>query len=214
MFDGTQTEVINMNKELLKLNLQHFGDGSDDPTEEPEHDDKDMDKGDDKKSGDDKPEKMLTQEEFESALKARLARERRKQEEEDERKKKEAEQARLEGEGKYKELLETYQTELAQMKAKEAERERHAEIVAILKGHGFDDKDADKHATRIGKYVSDDDDLESEIKDYASDFKAASTVDPSAGYGDKGSHKHKDDEDYGQDVLDRVKGLSRTKFGK
>src|SRR5699024_8086358 len=117
-------------------------------------------------------------------------------------------------EGKYKELLETYQTDLAQMKAKEAERERHAEIVAKLKGHGFNDKDADKHATRIGKYVSDDDDLESEIKDYASDFKAASTVDPSAGYGDKGSHKPKDDEDYGQDVLDRVKGLSRTKFGK
>src|SRR5699024_4690588 len=165
MFDGTQTEVINMNKELLKLNLQHFGDGSDDPTNEPEHDDKDMDKGDDKKSDDGKPEKMLTQAEFESALKARLARERRKQEEEDERKKKEAQKERVKEEGKYKELFYTYKTELVQMKVREAECERYAERVAKLKGHGCNDKDADKNITRIGKYVSDDIELESEIKD-------------------------------------------------
>src|SRR5699024_12409423 len=146
MFHRTLTDVSKTNNELMNLHPQHFGDGSDHPPNEPEHADKDMDKGDDKKSDDGKTEKMLTQAEFESALKARLARERRKQEEEDERKKKEAEQARLKEEGKYKELLETYQTEMAQMKAKEAKRERHADLVAKRKGHGFNDKDADKHA--------------------------------------------------------------------
>lgn len=195
-------------QDLLKLNLQHFADDGegDGEGEEVTPDEKKQTESEPDGDGTNKQEeRTFTQAELDEILSKRLAREKKKAEEE-------AEEKRLKEQNEFKSLYEKSQEKIKEYERKEAERVRLETIVSKLKEHGFSDEQAQKHSSRINKLADDDESLEDEIKDYVSDFKSANTIEPSAGFGKKGEHKYEEDEEYGKNTLERVRGLSKTQY--
>lgn len=156
-------------------------------------------------------EKTFTQAELDEIIKNRLAQEKRTREREIEKAREAEEKKRLEENDEFKELYDKAQAKLAEYDAREAQRERQETIVSKLKEHGFSDEQATKHAERVSKFVSDDT-MDDEIREYADDFKTANTVDPSAGFGRSKKAEPQSDEEYGQNMLDRVRGLTKTQY--
>ena len=157
-------------------------------------------------------EKLFTQAELEQKIRERLAREKRKAEREIEEARREAERQKNEEDGNYKELYESLQTELSALKEEKALQERHDDLVSRLKKLGLNDEQASKGANRLSKYVTDDD-IDTEVADYADDIKNANIVDPSPGVvGNRKVPTPQDDADYGNKMLEAVRGLKRTKF--
>ena len=209
---------MTINNDFLKLNLQFFAEeganggaadgGSDDDKQTP--DEPADDKKPDNDGGDD--EKKFTQAEFEAKLKERLARKDRQLEEERKAAEEEAERKRLEEQGEYKTLLEKANERIAEFEAKEAARERREKVVDALKTQGLTDEQANKHAKWVEKSIESDDDIEAVASEYASEFKTDTYADPSAGYGKPKKAEPQSDENYGQEVLDRVRGLTKTQY--
>lgn len=155
-------------------------------------------------------EAKFTQADIDKLITERLSRERKKFEREQKEREDEIVKARQEEEGDFKSLYEDTVNELNNLKHQQAERERLASIQAQLKEHGLSDEQAAKGAKRLN-HLSDED-LESELLDYANDFKTATTVDAQAGFGQSKKPKAKIDEEDFTDLVDSVRHLTRTKF--
>lgn len=200
-------------RKFIPLNLQYFAEGDVDPNEEEVkktdevNEAEKADKTDSKEEPTDKKEDVitLTQAELNKIITDRLARDRKAKEEED------AEKA-LKEQGEYKELYEQSLQSIAEMKAEKAKTERDAEIVSSLKGQGLTDEQVQAHFKWVEKSVGEEDSIEEVVKEYVSNFKVDTSVDPSGGFGATQKPKPKDDENIGQELLDRARAHTKVKL--
>lgn len=203
--------------ELLKSNLQFFAEeGADDgaPTPSEDEDKKtEVDVVDEEdESEKEGEEKLFTQAELEEKVKARLARERRKQDEERQKEAEKAEADRLEKQGEFKELLEKERAKVAEFEKKEAQQEKRNKIVEEFKTHGLNQEQAESKVKWVEKAIETDDDIKEVVSEFAGEFKTETYAEPSAGFGKTKKAEPQDDEEYGQKMLDRVRGLTKTKY--
>jgi len=206
-----------MRDDSLKLKLQFFAekDVDDDASKSSAEDvdNKDNETGDgDKQSEKQSEEKTFTQAELEQILADRLARADRKREQAEQKAKDEAEKKRLEEQGEYKALLEKTQAQLAEYEQKEQQRVKTEKIVAEFKKHGLSQEQAEGKVKWVENAIEDDDQIESVVSEFANEFKTETYADPSAGFGKTKTPEPQDDEEYGQKMLDRVRGLTKTKY--
>lgn len=212
-----------INNDFLKLNLQFFAEdgadggapdgGSDDDKQTPDEpaDDKKPDNdgkdggGDSGGEGGSNNEDMIPKSEVNRIVQDRLARDRKEREDA-------AEAKRLADQGEYKKLLDKANARIAEFEAEEAAKERREKVVDALKTQGLTEEQANKHAKWVEKSIESDDDIEAVASEYASEFKTDTYADPSAGYGKSKKAEPQSDENYGQEVLDRVRGLTKTQY--
>lgn len=200
-------------RKFIPLNLQYFAGGDVDPnkgevekTIEVKQTDE-VNKTEPKEEPTDKKEDVitLTQAELNKIITDRLTRDRKAKEEED------AEKA-LKEQGEYKELYEQSMQSIAEMKAEKAKAERDAEIVKTLKSQGLNDEQVQAHFKWVEKSVGEEDSIEEVVKEYVSNFKVDTSVDPSGGFGATQKPKPKDDENIGQELLDRARAHTKVKL--
>lgn len=206
-------------RKFIPLNLQYFAGGDVDPnkgevkktieakkTDEVKQTDE-VNKTEPKEEPTDKKEDVitLTQAELNKIITDRLTRDRKAKEEED------AEKA-LKEQGEYKELYEQSMQSIAEMKAEKAKAERDAEIVKTLKSQGLNDEQVQAHFKWVEKSVGEEDSIEEVVKEYVSNFKVDTSVDPSGGFGATQKPKPKDDENIGQELLDRARAHTKVKL--
>lgn len=200
-------------RKFIPINLQYFAEGDVDPNEE------EVKKTDEIKEIDKVPETepqeeptdkkedviTLTQAELNKIITDRLARDRKAKEEEDAKK-------ALKEQGEYKELYEQSQQTIAEMKAERAKAERDAEIVRTLKSQGLTDEQVESHFKWVEKSVGEEDSIEDVVKEYVSNFKVDTSVDPSGGFGATQKPKPKEDENIGQELLARARAHTKVKL--
>lgn len=200
-------------RKFIPLNLQYFAKGDVDPNEE------EVKKTDEVKQTDevketgtqeeptDKKEDVitLTQAELNKIITDRLARDRKAKEEEDAKK-------ALKEQGEYRELYEQSQQTIAEMKAERAKAERDAEIARTLKSQGLTDEQVESHFKWVEKSVGEEDSIEDVVKEYVSNFKVDTSVDPSGGFGATQKPKPKEDENIGQELLARARAHTKVKL--
>ena len=200
-------------RKFIPINLQYFAEGDVDPNEE------EVKKTDEIKEIDKVPETepqeeptdkkedviTLTQAELNKIITDRLARDRKAKEEEDAKK-------ALKEQGEYKELYEQSQQKIAEMEAERAKAERDAEIIKSLKSQGLTDEQVESHFKWVEKSVGEEDSIEDVVKEYVSNFKVDTSVDPSGGFGATQKPKPKEDENIGQELLARARAHTKVKL--
>ena len=200
-------------RKFIPINLQYFAEGDVDPkgeevkqTDEVKETDK-VPETEPQEEPTDKKEDVitLTQAELNKIITDRLARDRKAKEEEDAKK-------ALKEQGEYKELYEQSQQVIAEMKAERAKAERDAEIVRTLKSQGLTDEQVESHFKWVEKSVGEEDSIEDVVKEYVSNFKVDTSVDPSGGFGATQKPKPKDDENIGQELLARARAHTKVKL--
>ena len=200
-------------RKFIPINLQYFAEGDVDPkgeevkqTDEVKETDK-VPETEPQEEPTDKKEDVitLTQAELNKIITDRLARDRKAKEEEDAKK-------ALKEQGEYRELYEQSQQTIAEMKAERAKAERDAEIVRTLKSQGLTDEQVESHFKWVEKSVGEEDSIEDVVKEYVSNFKVDTSVDPSGGFGATQKPKPKDDENIGQELLARARAHTKVKL--
>lgn len=206
-------------RKFIPINLQYFAGGDVDPnkgevektieakkTDEVKQTDE-VNKTEPKEEHTDKKEDVitLTQAELNKIITDRLARDRKAKEEEDAKK-------ALQEQGEYKELYEQSQQTIAEMKAEKAKADRDAEIIKSLKSQGLNDEQVQSHFKWVEKSVGEEDSIEEVVKEYVSNFKVDTSVDPSGGFGATQKPKPKDDENIGQELLARARAHTKVKL--
>lgn len=200
-------------RKFIPINLQYFAEGDVDPKGE------EVKQTDEVKETDKVPETepqeeptgkkedviTLTQAELNKIITDRLARDRKAKEEEDAKK-------ALKEQGEYRELYEQSQQTIAEMKAERAKAERDAEIVRTLKSQGLTDEQVESHFKWVEKSVGEEDSIEDVVKEYVSNFKVDTSVDPSGGFGATQKPKPKEDENIGQELLARARAHTKVKL--
>ena len=200
-------------RKFIPINLQYFAGGDVDPKgEEVKQTDeiKEIDKVPETEPQEEPTDKKedvitLTQAELNKIITDRLARDRKAKEEEDAKK-------ALKEQGEYKELYEQSQQVIAEMKAERAKAERDAEIVRTLKSQGLTDEQVESHFKWVEKSVGEEDSIEDVVKEYVSNFKVDTSVDPSGGFGATQKPKPKEDENIGQELLARARAHTKVKL--
>lgn len=200
-------------RKFIPINLQYFAGGDVDPKgEEVKQTDeiKEIDKVPETEPQEEPTDKKedvitLTQAELNKIITDRLARDRKAKEEEDAKK-------ALKEQGEYKELYEQSQQTIAEMKAERAKAERDAEIVRTLKSQGLTDEQVESHFKWVEKSVGEEDSIEDVVKEYVSNFKVDTSVDPSGGFGATQKPKPKEDENIGQELLARARAHTKVKL--
>lgn len=196
---------------LLRLNLQHFADPTDpptDPIDPPANPEPTNPTGGDPATN---PEAKFTQADIDRIVKERLEREKRKREEALDAERKEAERKRLEEEQKYKELYEAQLKEIEAQKATALQTKKEALLVKA----GY----SDEQAKTLIKLVEGDDDeaLSASIENVKTLFpptKEKPYGDPNPGNGGHQKPKPKDLEDKGKSAYQRLKALGKIKGRK
>ena len=200
-------------RKFIPINLQYFAEGDVDPkgeevkqTDEVKETDK-VPETEPQEEPTDKKEDVitLTQAELNKIITDRLARDRKAKEEEDAKK-------ALKEQGEYRELYEQSQQTIAEMKAERAKAERDAEIVRTLKSQGLTDEQVESHFKWVEKSVGEEDSIEDVVKEYVSNFKVDTSVDPSGGFGATQKPKPKEDENIGQELLARARAHTKVKL--
>src|SRR5699024_6936818 len=200
-------------RKFIPINLQYFAEGDVDPNEEEVKKTEEAEKADEVKETEtqkeptDKKENVitLTQAELNKIITDRLARDRKAKEEEDAKK-------ALKEQGEYKELYEQSQQTIAEMKAERAKAERDAEIIKCLKSLGLNAEQVQSHFKWVEKSVGEEDSIEEVVKEYVSNSKVDTSVDPSGGFGAAQKPKPKDDENIGQELLARARAHTKVKL--
>lgn len=200
-------------RKFIPINLQYFAGGDVDPKgEEVKQTDeiKEVDKVPETEPQEEPTDKKedvitLTQAELNKIITDRLARDRKAKEEEDAKK-------ALKEQGEYRELYEQSQQTIAEMKAERAKAERDAEIVRTLKSQGLTDEQVESHFKWVEKSVGEEDSIEDVVKEYVSNFKVDTSVDPSGGFGATQKPKPKEDENIGQELLARARAHTKVKL--
>jgi len=194
-------------RKFIPINLQYFAEGDVDPKEEEVNETKEVEETETHEEPTDKKEDVitLTQAELNKIITDRLARDRKAKEEEDAKK-------ALKEQGEYKELYEQSQQTIAEMKAERAKAERDAEIIKSLKSQGLNDEQVQSHFKWVEKSVGEEDSIEEVVKEYVSNFKVDTSVDPSGGFGATQKPKPKDDENIGQELLARARAHTKVKL--
>lgn len=200
-------------RKFIPINLQYFAGGDVDPKgEEVKQTDevKEIDKVPETEPQEEPTDKKedvitLTQAELNKIITDRLARDRKAKEEEDAKK-------ALKEQGEYRELYEQSQQTIAEMKAERAKAERDAEIVRTLKSQGLTDEQVESHFKWVEKSVGEEDSIEDVVKEYVSNFKVDTSVDPSGGFGATQKPKPKEDENIGQELLARARAHTKVKL--
>ena len=200
-------------RKFIPINLQYFAEGDVDPKgEEVKQTDevKEIDKVPETEPQEEPTDKKedvitLTQAELNKIITDRLARDRKAKEEEDAKK-------ALKEQGEYRELYEQSQQTIAEMKAERAKAERDAEIVRTLKSQGLTDEQVESHFKWVEKSVGEEDSIEDVVKEYVSNFKVDTSVDPSGGFGATQKPKPKEDENIGQELLARARAHTKVKL--
>ena len=194
-------------RKFIPINLQYFAEGDVDPKEEEVNETEEVKETDSQEEPTDKKEDVitLTQAELNKIITDRLARDRKAKEEEDAKK-------ALKEQGEYKELYEQSQQTIAEMKAERAKAERDAEIVRTLKSQGLTDEQVESHFKWVEKSVGEEDSIEDVVKEYVSNFKVDTSVDPSGGFGATQKPKPKEDENIGQELLARARAHTKVKL--
>lgn len=194
-------------RKFIPINLQYFAEGDVDPKEEEVNETEEVKETDSQEEPTDKKEDVitLTQAELNKIITDRLARDRKAKEEEDAKK-------ALKEQGEYRELYEQSQQTIAEMKAERAKAERDAEIVRTLKSQGLTDEQVESHFKWVEKSVGEEDSIEEVVKEYVSNFKVDTTVDPSGGFGATQKPKPKEDENIGQELLARARAHTKVKL--
>src|SRR5699024_2472184 len=181
-------------RKFIPLNLQYFAEGDVDSDEEEVKKTEEAEEADEVKETEtqkeptDKKEEIitLTKAEMNKKITDRIDRDRKAKEEEDAKK-------ALKEQGEYKELYEQSQQKIAEMEAERAKAERDAEIVRTLKSQGLTDEQVESHFKWVEKSVGEEDSIEEVVKEYVSNFKVDTSVDPSGGFGATQKPKPKDD---------------------
>ena len=200
-------------RKFIPINLQYFAEGDVDPkgeevkqTDEVKETDKVLETEPQEEPTDKKEDVItLTQAELNKIITDRLARDRKAKEEEDAKK-------ALKEQGEYRELYEQSQQTIAEMKAERAKAERDAEIVRTLKSQGLTDEQVESHFKWVEKSVGEEDSIEDVVKEYVSNFKVDTSVDPSGGFGATQKPKPKEDENIGQELLARARAHTKVKL--
>ena len=200
-------------RKFIPINLQYFAEGDVDPKGEEVKETGAVNETDEVKETEtqkeptDKKEDVitLTQAELNKIITDRLARDRKAKEEEDAKK-------ALKEQGEYKELYEQSQQKIAEMEAERAKAERDAEIVRTLKSQGLTDEQVESHFKWVEKSVGEEDSIEDVVKEYVSNFKVDTSVDPSGGFGATQKPKPKEDENIGQELLARARAHTKVKL--
>ena len=194
-------------RKFIPINLQYFAEGDVDPKEEEVNETEEVKETDSQEEPTDKKEDVitLTQAELNKIITDRLARDRKAKEEEDAKK-------ALKEQGEYKELYEQSQQKIAEMEAERAKAERDAEIVRTLKSQGLTDEQVESHFKWVEKSVGEEDSIEDVVKEYVSNFKVDTSVDPSGGFGATQKPKPKEDENIGQELLARARAHTKVKL--
>lgn len=151
--------------------------------------------------------KTFTQAELEAIVKDRLAREKRKADEKAEEARKEAERKALEDQGKYKEMYEALQKDLAAKDAQVVEVRKQSLLLAA----GYTQEQVD----RFIKYLvgATDDEINISLETLKADIPPTGNyVDPSnKGNQQRQQQDQKDPYEYGKDVFARLKASGRIK---
>lgn len=194
-------------RKFIPINLQYFAEGDVDPKEEEVNETEEVKETDSQEEPTDKKEDVitLTQAELNKIITDRLARDRKAKEEEDAKK-------ALKEQGEYRELYEQSQQTIAEMKAERAKAERDAEIVRTLKSQGLTDEQVESHFKWVEKSVGEEDSIEDVVKEYVSNFKVDTSIDPSGGFGATQKPKPKEDENIGQELLARARAHTKVKL--
>lgn len=194
-------------RKFIPINLQYFAEGDVDPKGEEVKETDKVPETEPQEEPTDKKEDVitLTQAELNKIITDRLARDRKAKEEEDAKK-------ALKEQGEYRELYEQSQQTIAEMKAERAKAERDAEIVRTLKSQGLTDEQVESHFKWVEKSVGEEDSIEDVVKEYVSNFKVDTSVDPSGGFGATQKPKPKDDENIGQELLARARAHTKVKL--
>lgn len=200
-------------RKFIPINLQYFAEGDVDPKGEEVKETGAVNETDEVKETDSKEEPTdkkedvitLTQAELNKIITDRLARDRKAKEEEDAKK-------ALKEQGEYRELYEQSQQKIAEMEAERAKAERDAEIVRTLKSQGLTDEQVESHFKWVEKSVGEEDSIEDVVKEYVSNFKVDTSVDPSGGFGATQKPKPKEDENIGQELLARARAHTKVKL--
>lgn len=200
-------------RKFIPINLQYFAEGDVDPkgeevkqTDEVKETDKVKETQTQEEPTDKKEDVItLTQAELNKIITDRLARDRKAKEEEDAQK-------ALKEQGEYRELYEQSQQTIAEMKAERAKAERDAEIIKSLKSQGLNDEQVESHFKWVEKSVGEEDSIEDVVKEYVSNFKVDTSVDPSGGFGATQKPKPKEDENIGQELLARARAHTKVKL--
>lgn len=210
-------ELNETKKKLLRLDLQTFAEGDepkpeDDPkpSDEPKDDDPKPTEGDPEPKPED--EKTFTQADIDRIVKERLDREKRKRDEALEEERRKAEEQRLAEEGKYKELYEKLQAELAdrEKKAEEARKETlKTKKESLLTKAGYSEDQVAKYL----KYIEgeSDEDIQASLDALKADIPPKKYVDPSAGNGKKHEPKKQDLTDKGREAVKRLRAKGRIR---
>lgn len=206
---------------LLRLDLQHFADPNTDPN--------DPNAGNDPNGGTDPngagntdpnngstqdptqkgADKTFTQAELEAIVKDRLDRAKRKADEKAEEARKEAERTALAEQGKYKEMYEALQKDLADKEVKLVEAKK--ETMLIEAGYTKD------QVERYAKFLTGntEEELETALTQLKEDIppkQANNYVDPATkGNGGKVDPKQVKPYDYGKSVIERLKASGRLR---
>lgn len=194
-------------RKFIPINLQYFAEGDVDPKGEEVKETDKVPETEPQEEPTDKKEDVitLTQAELNKIITDRLARDRKAKEEEDAKK-------ALKEQGEYRELYEQSQQTIAEMKAERAKAERDAEIVRTLKSQGLTDEQVESHFKWVEKSVGEEDSIEDVVKEYVSNFKVDTSVDPSGGFGATQKPKPKEDENIGQELLARARAHTKVKL--
>ena len=200
-------------RKFIPINLQYFAEGDVDPKGEEVKETGAVNETDKvpetepQEEPTDKKEDVitLTQAELNKIITDRLARDRKAKEEEDAKK-------ALKEQGEYRELYEQSQQKIAEMEAERAKAERDAEIVRTLKSQGLTDEQVESHFKWVEKSVGEEDSIEDVVKEYVSNFKVDTSVDPSGGFGATQKPKPKEDENIGQELLARARAHTKVKL--
>lgn len=188
----------------LRLNIQYFADkGDGNPgvdnvaasnEGETKVDAEQPDKQDD-------AEKSYSADDVNRIVQERLARERKKADEQ-------AEAERLEAQGEYKDLLEKERAKVQELEAAKQLAERKQAIQSALAAKGLSGEEVTKYAKYVEKLVDSDEEIDGVVDEVYGDFvavKQAEFQDPSAGFGDRKEPEQKSDEDFGRELVRKLR---------
>src|SRR5699024_642798 len=101
---------------------------------------------------------------------------------------------------------------IAEMEAERTKAARDAEIVRTLKSQELTDEQVESHYKWEEKSVGEEDNIEEVDKEYVSNFKVDTSVDPSGGFGATQKPKPKDVENIGHELLARARAYTKVKL--
>lgn len=205
---------MELKRNLLRMDLQHFAEQGEGQQEEEPKKDEEIEGGNGEgekhegESGKGSEPKTFTQEEIDRIIADRLARERKKQEEKEQQLRDEAERKRLEENEEYKELAQKLQEQLDAIQGDALKAKKEAALVKA----GYSEGQAELFTKLV------DGDTDEEIQASVDELKSTTPptkpyADPSTGNGHKQEPKKTDLQEKGKSTYQRLKerGLIRRK---